>query len=294
MKLTDTLSLILLAAIWGSSFIFTRAIADVFGPIALITVRIVVAAACLIVFLLPERRRIEFLQHWKTLAIIGVINSAIPFILLAYASLFLTGGTVSILNAMTPIFTAFIAHLWLHDKMTAQQFAGLAISICGLFILVWDKVSFNMQSWLPILAGVLATVFYGLSSNSTKKYLTGVSTMTASSGSMLFAALFMLVLSPFFLPDISKITALDWLYAVVLGVVCTAIAYVMLFRLIRTIGPSRTVTVTFLIPIFAFLWGFLFLGEVVTMRMIGATVIILSGMSLVLRLVDLERKAPAG
>ncbi len=281
MKLSDSMLLILLAAIWGSSFIFMRATAEVFGPVALITVRIVVAALCLLLFLLTNDRRKEFLNHWCTLAWIGVISSAIPFCFLAYSSVSLSAGTVSILNAMTPIFGALIAHLWLKDKMTNLQFIGLATSIVGLVILVWDKVSVDIQTWWPILAGVMATLLYGIASNSTKKYLVDVSTLTVTAGSLFFAALFMLLLIPFFLPDFETITTTHWFYAVILGVICTAFAYYIFFNLIRNIGPAKAVSVTFLIPIFSFIFGYLILDEVVTTRMWGATAIILFGMALV-------------
>jgi len=289
MKLTDTLLLIFLAAIWGSSFIFMRATAEVFGPIALITVRMVVAALCLMLFLWEPKRRQELIENWRNLAWIGIISSAVPFSFLAYASISLTGGMVSIINAMTPIFTAWIAHIWLKDKMTKLQFLGLAISILGLIILVWTKVSWDFQSWWPILAGIIAALLYGIASNSTKKYLSEVSTMTKAASSLFFAAIFMLFLLPFFLPDFSAITTTSWLYAIALGVVCTALAYTIFFKLLNNIGPSRAVSVTFLVPIFSFLFGYLLLDEVVTARMWGATVIILIGMSLVLRIVNFDR-----
>lgn len=290
MKLSDILLLILLASIWGSSFIFMRATAEAFGPIALITVRIVVAALCLFFFLLTKERKQEFVDNWRSLAWIGIISSAIPFCFLAYASISLTAGTVSILNAMTPIFTAWIAHIWLKDKMSKLQFLGLAISILGLTILVWDNVSWELKTWLPILAGVMAALLYGIASNSMKKYLSDVSTMTKTAGSLFFAALFMLVLLPFFLPDFNAINNTQWLYAIFLGVVCTAFAYFIFFRLINNIGPARSVSVTFLIPIFSFLFGYLLLGEVVTHRMWGAISIILFGMTLVLKIISIKEQ----
>jgi len=286
MKFTDTLLLILLAAIWGSSFIFMRASVDAFGPIALIAVRSGVAALCLLPFLLMQKRRQEFIKHWKNLAWIGVISSALPFCFLAYASIELTGGTVSIINAMTPIFTAWIAHLWLKDKMTKLQFLGLLISIIGLSILVWDKVSWDLKTWWPILAGVMATLCYGMASNSMKRYLYEVSTMTKTAGSLFFAALFMFLLLPLFMPDFSTISNVDWMYGITLGVLCTAIAYGFLFTLIKNIGPMRASSVTFIIPVFSFIWGYLLLGEVVTSRMWGAIAIILLGMALVLKILQ--------
>lgn len=267
MKFTDTLLLILLAAIWGSSFIFMRVTADIFGPIALITIRSGVAALCLLPFLLTQERRKEFIQHWRTLAWIGIISSALPFCFLAYASVHLSGGTVSILNAMTPVFTAWIAHLWLKDKMTNLQFLGLLISVIGLTILVWDKVSWDIKTWWPVLAGVTATLCYGVASNSMKHYLSDVSTMTKTAGSLFFAALFMFSLFPFFVPDFSMISSIHWFYAIILGVLCTAFAYFLFFILIKNIGPTRTSSVTFIIPIFSFLWGYLLLDEIVTIRM---------------------------
>ncbi len=286
MKTTDTLLLIVLAAIWGSSFMFMRATVDAFGPIALITVRVGVAALFLSLFLLQLKRRKEFLAHWQHLAWIGVINSALPFVLFSYASISLTGGNVSLLNTMTPVFTAIIAHYWLKDKMSSPQIMGLIICIIGLIILVWDKLDITgSSSLLAILAGICAPLFYGFASNSTKKYLSDVSPLTATAGSLLFATLFMLLFLPFFMPEISHISHRDWAYAIILGLVCTAIAYLIFFKLIHDIGPSRAVSVTFLIPIFAFIWGYLVLDEVVTPKMWGATVIIIIGMSYVLKLI---------
>ena len=281
MKLSEALLLLLLSAIWGSSFIFMRATVESFGPVFLITLRVGVASLCLLGFLLASKNLIEFKQHWKNLFWIGLFNSALPFILLAYASVFLNAGLVSILNAITPIFTAFIGYLWLKDKMTNLQFVGMVISILGVTFLVWDKISWQMSSWWPVLAGVGATLAYGIAANSTKKYLKGVSAMTATAGSLFFATLFMLPLSLFFLPNFSSISVLSWGYAIALAVLCTAFAYVIFFRLIQNIGPAKAVSVTFLIPIFSFAWAYLLLGEVVTNRMWSATAIILFGTALV-------------
>ena len=288
MKLIDFLLLISLAAIWGSSFIFMRASAESFGPIALIAARIIIAAVFMLGFLVNKRHFREFIQHWHIFAFIGLFCTAAPFTLLAYSSLSLTGGTVSILNAMTPVFTALIAHFAIQIYMNKLQFFGMFISILGLVFLVWDTVSWSIHSWLPILAGVVAGFLYGVSNNITKKYLSDVSVFTSSSASLLFAALFMTVLLPFFMPDFSQITSQDWLYVFLLGVVCTSIAAIIHFKLIKTIGPTSAATVTFLIPIFSFIWGYLLLEEQLTGRMIGATIIILFGMSLVTGLLKLK------
>ncbi len=281
MKLFDTLLLILLAAIWGLSFIFIRATAEDFGPIVLITIRVGTAALVLLGFLFVKKRLQEFIQYWKVLFFIGLVNSALPFSFLAYASLTLNAGILSIINALTPVFTALVAHLWLKDKMTKMQLLGMLIGFAGITYLVWDKMNWDAVSWLPIVAAVMTTVSYGLAANTTKKYLKEVSPITATAGTLFFAALFMMVLALFFLPDFSVIPALSWGYALALGALCTAFAYLLFFRLIQNIGPSKAVSVTFIIPIFSFLWAYLLLGEVVTMRMWVATAVILLGTGLV-------------
>lgn len=202
------------------------------------------------VFLFKKTRFDEFIQHWKVLFLIGLSSSAISFSLFAYASYSLSGVTVSIFNAMTPIFTALIAHFLLNVLMNRIQFLRMLISILGLLFLVWDKVSWSLDSWLPALAGVGAAVLYGVSNNLSKKYLSEVSIFTSSSGSLLFSALFMSILLQFFMSDFNQISSLDWLYAIVLGVMCIALAYVIHFKLIKNIGPTKPSTVTFLIPIF--------------------------------------------
>jgi len=285
MKVSDALLLILLAAIWGSSFVFMRATADVFGPIALIAIRISIAALFLLAFLLQKKQRKEFFDHWKILFLVGSINSAIPFSLLAYASLHLSSGTVSILNAITPVFTALIAHFWLKNIMTKLQFFGMAISISGLLFLVWDKISWSIDSWFPLLTGVSAGLLYGIASTTTKKYLSDVSVMTSTAGSLLFSAILIIIVSLFFLPDFNNIHSIDWFYAITLGILCTAIAFIIYFKLVKNIGPATTASVTFLIPIFAFLWGYILLDELVTTRMWIATGIILLGMGFVTRLI---------
>ena len=266
-----------------------RATVEEFGPVALIAVRIIAAALCMSFFLVSIKRRKEFIQHWRVLLIVGLTSSTFSFMLLAYASLSLTGGTVSILNAMTPVFTALIAHFAMNTKMNNIQFLGMFISIFGLIFLVWDKVSWGIQSWLPTLAGMGAALLYGISNNLSKKYLSEVSVFTSSSGSLVFSALFMSILLPFNMPDVSQISSISWLYALILGVLCTAIAYMIHFKLIKNIGPTKAATVTFLIPIFSFIWGYLLLNEQVTIRMLGATAIILFGMSLLMGILNLKK-----
>jgi drug/metabolite transporter (DMT)-like permease len=285
----STLALVLLAAIWGSSFIFMRATAGDFGPVFLITIRSGVAALCLVGVFLATRFWQEFKGSWSTLAWIGILNSALPFTLLAFASLELNAGLVAIINATTPLHTALIAHFWLKDRMSLLQFSGLMIAISGIVVLFWDKLLFDIESWWPVLAGLGATLSYGIAINATKKNLKSISPMAATAGSMLFAGLAMALIGLFHIPDFANITALDWSYAVTLGIVCTALAYVIFFRLIQSIGSTSSASVTFLVPIFAFIWAHLLLGETLNIRMILATAIILFGTALVTKIIRLQQ-----
>jgi len=164
----------------------------------------------------------------------------------------------------------------------------MLISIIGLSYLVWDKVSWNIQSWLPIVAGISATFMYGIANNIYKKSLSNVSVFTSSSGSLLFSALFMSLLVPFFMPDLDQITFRHWIYAIILGVICTSLALLIHFKLINNIGPTKAATVTFLIPVFSFIWGYLLLNEKLSLRMIIATLIILFGMNLVMGIIKIN------
>jgi len=284
MPVASVLSLLLLAAIWGSSFMFMRATAEGFGPVFLIAIRVGVAGLCLSGVFLAAKRWQVFKAHWKTLAWIGALNSALPFILLTYALLSLNAGFVSVINATVPLFTAGIAYLWLGTKLDRWQFVGLGVCVLGSLILVWDKLSLDGSNWLAILASFMAMLSYAIAINGTKKYLSEVDSMTATAGSLWFAGLFAGIASLFFLPDFSQVTTLEWGYALTLAVVCTAFAYVIFFKLIQDIGSTAASSVTFLVPIFAFAWAYFVLGEVVTWRMLVATVVIIFGSTLVLKL----------
>ena len=118
-----------------------RIAAPEFGPIVLVELRVAIAALVLLPFLLLRENATSMKARWKSLLLIGVVNSAIPFLLFAYSTLFLTAGYASILNATAPLFTAVIAWLWLSQKLSRLQSIGLLVGIGGVAILVWPKLS---------------------------------------------------------------------------------------------------------------------------------------------------------
>lgn len=284
MKARDGIDLVMLAALWGAAFLFMRMGAAAFGPVALAAVR-VTGAACFLVPLLVWRREVPALRaHWKPLLVVGVMNSALPFLLFSYAALAINAGLSSIFNATTPLWGAVIAWLWLKDRLSASRVLGLVIGFAGVAWLAWDKASLKpgdhgVSAASAIAACILAAFFYGLSASFTKRWLTGVPPMAVAAGSQLSATLVLAVPAVLFWPERTPAPA-DWAAAAMLAVLCTGVAYVLFFRLIANVGPANAITVTFMIPAFAVLWGALFLGEPITGAMVIGCAVILLGTSL--------------
>lgn len=301
MSARNTLEFLALAAIWGASFLFMRIAAPVFGPVALMLIRCGVGAITLLVILLYLRKGADLLAAAGRLSLVGVLNSAIPFVLLGYATLSLSAGVTSILNSLAPLWAAAIAFLWLGDRLTRAQIVGLALGAVGVAVLVsgGDEAATALttasagdaaattaptrsagDTLLPFAAGILATAFYGFAANYTRRHLSGVHPLATATGSQLSATAFLLIpgilLWPDAVPDQPLPDTGIWVAAIILGVVCTGIAYLLFFRLIANIGATRTIAVTFVIPLFGVGWGYLFLGERIDLATaVGAAVIVL-------------------
>jgi drug/metabolite transporter (DMT)-like permease len=282
MKPAHYLMLIALAALWGGSFLCLRVAAPQFGPLALIELRVAIAAL-LLAPLLGMRQGFEGIgKNRRSLAVIGLLNSAVPFSLFAFASLYVTAGFNSILNATSPLFGALIAMLWLRERHSIIQVAGLAIGFGGVIVLVWGKASFSSgNAGLAVPAGLSAAALYGFCANYAKKKLAGVSSLALATGSQTAAAVFLF--PPALWQRPAAIPEWDgWLSLFILAACCTSLAYIIYFHLIAKIGPTRTITVTYLIPVFGMFWGALFLNEPITLNMaVGCAVILFgSGMAL--------------
>lgn len=284
MKPSDLSELLLLAALWGASFLFMRLGAGEFGPFALAAVRVAVATACLMPLALWQGHWPALRRHWKPIFVVGLLNSALPFLCFSYAALSITAGLSSIFNATTPLWGAVVAWLWLRDKLTPARVLGLVIGFAGVVGLAWDKASFKpgvdgtSPGW-AVLACLAATLLYGIAASATKRYLTGVPPLAVATGSQLSAALVLAVPAMLLWPA-APISAKAWSAVLLLGLLSTAVAYFLFFRLIANIGPANAIAVTFLIPVFAVLWGWLFLGETVTPAMVIGSAVIVLGTSL--------------
>ena len=277
MKISDLCELLLLAAVWGASFLFMRIAAPVIGPVLLIELRVLIAGLILLLLSLRLNLLPEICQQLVPLLVVGCINSAIPFLLFAIASLYLPAGFSSILNATAPLFGTLIAGLWLRERLSVGQFIGLIIGFSGVTILVgWTSIPINLSFIFSIGAGLTASLLYAIAAPYTKQKLSGVSPITVATGSQLSATLILFPITPFFLPEALPSPKIV-LVTIALGILSTALAYVMYFRLIANIGASKALTVAYLIPLFAMLWGALVLGEPITRSMIVGCSLILSG-----------------
>jgi len=289
MRTRDAVELFVLAAIWGASFLFMRIAAPEFGPVALIWLRVGIAALCLVPLAAFGGREALRGKLWPV-AVVGAINSAIPFCLLAYATLSLTAGLASILNATSPLWGALVAHYWLRDRLTVGRVLGLAVGFGGVVFLVWGRLSFQPGGGgLAVAAALAATLSYGLAASYAKRTLAGVNPLAVAALSQLAAAL-LLTPAALLLWPAHPVSSRAWGAVFGLGIACTAFAYVLYFRLIAHVGPARAIAVTFLIPAFALAWGGLFLGEPLTPHTVAGAAVILAGTALATGLVKLPQR----
>ncbi|MBI5276633.1 MAG: EamA family transporter [Burkholderiales bacterium] len=289
MNLASVTDFLLLAAIWGASFLFMRIGVVEFGALPTAAVRVAVAMLFLLPLMVWRGFGDDFRKHWKTVTLIGLLNSGVPFALFSFALLSITTGLSAILNATVPLFGALIAWGWLHDRPTGSRMLGLVVGFFGMAMLAWDKASIRPDATVAsgvwaVLACLLASICYGFAANAAKKYLVGIPPMVAATGSQVGAtaglALPALLSWPAQMPSLQA-----WGSVIVLGVLCTGVAYILYFRLIEQAGPAKAVAVTFLVPVFAVIYGTLFLGEPVTAWMLGWGAVIIMGTSLATGLV---------
>ena len=291
MKPSHVVQLLVLAALWGASFLFIRIGVAEFGVAPLMALRVSIGAIVLAIMLAlrgTPRASIALLRaRALPLVVVGVLNSAAPFCLFAFAELTLTAGLTSVINATTPLWGALVAFVWLKDRLTPLRTLGMLIGFSGVVSLVWGQIAAPhgalapsaLATALAALAATCAALLYGIAANFTKRYLTGVDSLTIATGSMIGGSV---ALIPFAIATwpAAAVSLHAWGAVLSLGVACTGIAYLIFFHLITVAGPARAITVTFVIPVFGILWGALFLNEQVTAGMLEGCAIVLVGTAL--------------
>jgi len=285
MRASDLARLITLAAIWGASFLFARIAVPALGAAWLTELRVALAGIVMTVYAIGMGIRLAPGRHWRHYLFMGVLNTALPWAMAAYAANYINASYLGILNATTSWFGALFGALWLDERFTWRKDAGLAIGVAGVALVVgFGPVELNANVALASLACIGSAACYALGGTYMKLRARDVPALGMTAGSLIIATVALVPALPGPLP---VQMLLDWRIATAvlgLALVCSAAAYVLYFRLLADIGPTRSLTVTFLIPVFAALWGAVFLGEPVgASTVIGGAVILLAS-ALVLEL----------
>ncbi len=279
MNRTDSLRLLVLAAIWGSSFMFMRVLAPILGPLWTAEVRVGVAGLALCGYFIVIRLDCQWKRLWKEYLIVGIINTTIPFVLFAYAALHIPAAYSAIINATTPLWAALFAALWLGERLTPLKLAGVALGIVGVAIATGiGGEPIHGEVALALLACAGAAVCYAIGGVYMKKFVKGAKPMALAGTSQLLSGLVLLPIA-LSVPMRATPSPTIWAIALVFSLLCSAVAYILYYGLMESVGPTRTLTVTFLIPVFAMFWGVVLLGEPVRLHMIlGGAIVIFSTM----------------
>ncbi|PIG93935.1 DMT family transporter [Gloeocapsopsis sp. IPPAS B-1203] len=282
MKPIDLARLFLLAALWGSSYLFIRITVPALGVFFTISLRVIVAACALSLYGLFTQQLPNLKTRWLSYFLLGLLNNAIPFILIAIAVANLNASIAAILNATTPLFTAIIAAIWLKEPLDRRKIVGLLLGIVGVAILVgWSPLSLSLPVIIGWISALIAALFYGIAAvYARRKFMDNRATETAigqliGSSVLLFPATFVSI--PSTIPSSGVILAV-----VTLATVCTAFAYLLYFQLISNAGATPAATVTFLIPVFSLLFGKMLLSEPVNFGVIVGLLTILLSIRLVI------------
>ncbi len=280
MSRQDTLRLLLLSAIWGASFIFIRLLAPVLGPVVTVEARLFIAGAILLGYFALIRLDVQWRLYWRHYLVLGLLNSGIPFLLFAFAALHMPAGYSAILNAATPMFGAILGVYVLREALTRRKVLGLCMGALGVVLIVQvGAVQYSLWFFLAALACIMGTFCYALAAVYLQKYAKHLNPLAVAGATQWSIGLLFLPLALAFPPRMA-VTWAATAHLLALAVLCSVVAYVMFYRLTATIG-TRVLTVTYLIPMFAMIWAWLFLGEPMTWVMLAGGALIMLGTALI-------------
>jgi drug/metabolite transporter (DMT)-like permease len=290
MKPSDFAGLILLGALWGGSFLFIRVAVPALGPFLLVEWRVALAGVALFISALVVGRAPKIRTRWRSFAVLGFLNAALPFSLISAAEIYLTASLAAILNSTTVMFTAIVAAVWMGDALTARKFVGIIFGIVGVTVLVgWDPVALNGVVLLSVVAMLAASLSYALGATYAKHAFSGIPPLGMAIGQLSGATALLLPLAVVSLPEVTPSVVVT-LSMLGLALLSTAVAYLIYFRLIENVGPTSTVTVTLLVPVFGLLFGVLLLDEPFGLGTLAGLGIILTSVVLITGLAPRKSK----
>ena len=288
-------NLILLAAVWGASYLFIKVAVDEIEPAPMMATRLLLAAAVLLGYLVARvgaaTAYAELRSAWRALAVLGVINAAVPFWLVAWGEKHIDSGIAAIAQASVPIFALLLGLRFLpHERVTRGRIAGVALGIVGVGVLAGFHPDGGWWAVAGTLAIVLASLSYAGGAVFGQRTVSSVRGPVLAAGSMLVGGLVLLPFALFQIPDAvpSWEATASVLALTLLG---TALAQLILFRMLAQHGSARMTLVTYLMPGFAVVYGALLLDEEITAAALAGLALILAGVALASGKVRLWRAA---
>jgi len=282
MRSYDIARLLALAAMWSVQYLFMRVAVPALGYELVAEFRSVFAALFLIPTAIVLGQRPRFRAHGWTFFRLSLVNNVLPFLCFAFAAASLPTGYLSIINGTVPMWTALFAAWMLREPFGGRSVVGFTLGIAGVALIVrLGPVALDARVVIAALVGLLGAASWGWGGVMIKRYTGTISVHALAAGSMTVSAV---LLSPAWV----QAAAATWTVgatasAIALGVICSGIAYLAFFTLVRDIGPSRTLSVTFLIPVLGVVWGWLLLDEPVTLSMIVGGVMVVAALWMVIR-----------
>ncbi|GLR71546.1 DMT family transporter [Agaribacter marinus] len=293
MRAKDFAELILLGAIWGASFMLMRAAVPEFGVFALVEVRAIGAALCLLPLVWLKKQGRDLFANWRHLFVVGLLNTAVPFSLYNYALGHIDSSLGAILNATAPMFGILVAWLYLRDHIGRWSVLGMLVGFTGVVVISFDQKTSESASLLPVFAALGAAICYAIAASYMKKHLSHAKPFAVAAGSQILAAAMLLPFAMWYLPtEMPSYNA--WIAASILSIVCTGLAYVMYFDLIAKVGTSSAISVGYLIPMFGIFWGVLILDESLSFKQLFGAGLILLGVVLATNAIQLLRRKKVG
>ena len=283
MKGADFARLLLLAAIWGGAFVFLRVAAPVLGAVWTSEIRVLLGGLALLAWLRLSGVDVGLRRHARAYFLLGATIIALPFALFAYAATQAPASLLAIVNATSPMFGIAWSAAFGDERLTARRLAGLVLGVAGVALIAGPQdAGAGPQLHLAIAAALCAACAYGATGVLMKRVAGGAAPRGMAAGNQLGAALALLPLLPAALPHAAP-SPLVVANVLALALLASGVAFVLYFRLIADIGATRALTVTYLIPLFGVLWGALFLGEAITLSMLGGGTLVLLGTFFVLK-----------
>ena len=277
--------LLFLAVIWGGAFLFIGIAVRHVDPLTYVWLRLTIAAGAMFVFLRLKGERLGLpRQVWGSILLLALLNNALPFTLFGWGQTHIASGLASILNATTPIWGVLVAHLFTDDeRMTPRKIAGVLLGFGGVAVMIGPTLLANVGTdVLAQLACIVAALCYAVAAVWARRFRRqGLKPMSVTTGQLSAGALMMLPLAlvvdqPWTqpLPPVSA-----WAAIAALAIFCTALGYVLYFRLIDSAGATNALLVTLLVPPFAIVFGSLFLNEVLAPQDFAGLALIALGLA---------------